>query len=144
MEKDGFGLNSDCVGGADPSGPDGDGIWIEGRMALARDCSRDREPFPKPQECGRLDDDAYWDFNPWLAVLFDPSFDSGLCEGLFPSGPSDRDRDPLALEISKGVRQQVKVKAEAEARNGSGTCPTFKDTQLEMGESDGKRATRIG
>jgi hypothetical protein len=103
VEKDGLGLNSDCVGGADPSGPDGDGIWIEGRMALARDCSRDREPFPKPQECGRLDDDAYWYFNPWLAVLFDSSFDSGLCEGLFSPCPSDCGWDPLAFEISKRV-----------------------------------------
>ena len=142
MEKDGVGLDSDSDGGTDPSGPDGDGVWIEGGMALAGDCPRDREPFPKPKERGRLDYDAYRDLNPWLTVLFDPSFDSGLCEGLFPPGPSDRDRDPLALEISKGVRQKVKV--EAEAGNGSGTCPTFKDTQLEMGESDGKRATRIG
>jgi hypothetical protein len=40
------------------------------------------------------------------------------------------------------VKKRVKV--EAAAGNESGTCPTFKDTQLEMGESDGRRARRIG
>jgi len=70
-------------------------------MALAGDCPRDREPFSKQEERGRLDYDDRRDLNPLFTLLFDPSFNTGLCQDIFSTGPSDCDRDFLASKIQK-------------------------------------------
>jgi len=77
-------------------------------MALAGDCARDREPFSKQQERGGLDYSAGWDPNPRFALLFDPSFNPGLCEDILSTGSPDRDRDSLALKIQKRLKMRIK------------------------------------
>ena len=75
-------------------------------MALAGDCARDREPFSKQQERGGLDYNPGWDLNPGFTLLFDPSFNPGLCEDIFSTGSSDCDRDSLASEIQKRLMKK--------------------------------------
>jgi len=75
-------------------------------MALAGDCARDREPFSKQQERGGLDYNPGWDLNPRFTLLFDPSFNTGLCQDIFSTGSSDCDRDSLASEIQKRLMKK--------------------------------------
>ena len=75
-------------------------------MALAGDCPRDREPFSKQKERGRLDYDDRRDLNPRFPLLFDPSFNTGLCQDIFSTGPSDCDRDSLASKIQKRLKNE--------------------------------------
>ena len=79
-------------------------------MALAGDCPRDREPFSKQEERGRLDYDDRRDLNPRFTLLFDPSFNTGLCQDIFSAGSSDCDRDSLASEIQKRLRKKSRLR----------------------------------
>ena len=75
-------------------------------MALAGDRPRDREPFSKQQERGRLDYDDYRDSDRGVAVLFHPSFNPGIRESLLPPDPPYCDRNPMAFEISKRMKAE--------------------------------------
>ena len=96
---DGLSLGSHCDGDVDPLGSDRHRIRIERRMALAGRCPWNWGSFPEHQERICLGHNDHRDLNSGCPLLFHPSFDSCVCQGLFPTCSSHCDRVPLASEI---------------------------------------------
>jgi len=102
---DGPGFGSYCDGNFDPFGSDGHRVWIKGGMALAGRSHRDRGSLPEYAKRGCLGHNDHRDPHPGSPLLFDPSFDPGIFQGLFPARSSYCGRVPLASKIQKRLME---------------------------------------
>ncbi len=98
-KADGLGLGSHCDGNLDFSGPGGHRVRIEGRMALAGRSPWDWGPFPEHEKHSCLGHNDHRDPHPGDPLLFHPSLDPGVCQGLFYARPSDCGRVLLPSKI---------------------------------------------